>query len=110
VTSLGPRSGPATGGTLVTLTGSGFVPGQTTVTFGGSPATAVVCPAPTTCIATSPPGQGTIAVRVTAGGRTSPDTPATTFTYVPAPAPPRPPPPAPPPPPALTPVMTNRSR
>jgi len=102
VSSLSPRSGPTTGGTMVIITGSGFAPGQTTVTFGGIPATEVSCPSPTTCIATSPPETaGPVSVRVTVGGRTSPDTPATAFTYVPVPPPPSPSP-SPPQPMTLT--------
>lgn len=37
--SIAPVTGSINGGTLVTLTGTGFVPGNTTVTFGGVTAT-----------------------------------------------------------------------
>jgi hypothetical protein len=39
-TALSPNNGPAAGGTLVTLTGSGFT-GATSVSFGGAPGTSV---------------------------------------------------------------------
>lgn len=40
--SITPNHGPQSGGQTVTITGSGFVPGETTVTFDGTPATNVV--------------------------------------------------------------------
>jgi IPT/TIG domain len=41
VTSIAPNNGPSTGGTAVTITGTGFLTGAT-VTLGGTPATGVV--------------------------------------------------------------------
>lgn len=41
VDSVNPTTGPATGGTTVTLTGADFVPGETQVFFGGVAATAL---------------------------------------------------------------------
>ncbi|MGI8757644.1 MAG: IPT/TIG domain-containing protein, partial [Acidimicrobiales bacterium] len=35
-TGINPNQGPTTGGTPVTITGTGFIPGQTTVTIGGN--------------------------------------------------------------------------
>ncbi len=55
VTGVAPNSGPTTGGTPVTITGTNFVPG-TTVTIGGVPATGVTVVNGTTITATSPPG------------------------------------------------------
>ncbi|MBF9134372.1 IPT/TIG domain-containing protein [Plantactinospora sp. S1510] len=39
--TITPDSGPESGGQTVTITGTGFVPGETTVTFDGVPATGV---------------------------------------------------------------------
>jgi hypothetical protein len=84
VTRLTPTSGPAAGNTAVTITGTGFntAPGATTVHFGSAAALAVGCANVTTCTAVSPPGSGTVAVRVTVAGVQSPDTPADDFAYV----------------------------
>jgi hypothetical protein len=98
LTSLSPVQGPAAGGTVVTIQGSGFSPagGATTVTFGGAAATNVSCSSSTQCSATSPPGQGAVDVRVTVGGQSSAPNPQARFTYQPPLAPPGPgrPPPA----------------
>jgi hypothetical protein len=85
VTGLDPSSGPAAGGTLMTITGSGFspTPGATTISFGGVAAADASCSSATQCTATSPPGIGTVSVRVTVGGQQSADTPADDFTYLP---------------------------
>ncbi|HEX3795748.1 MAG TPA: IPT/TIG domain-containing protein [Acidimicrobiales bacterium] len=70
---LNPTSGPTSGGTPVTITGSGFVPGDpTTVTFDTSAATSVVVVSPTEITALSPAhALGAVPVTVTDdGGRT----------------------------------------
>jgi len=85
VTGLNPDRGPEAGGTQVTITGEGFVPGQSSITFGGAPAQGVSCASATQCQAVSPPGMGTVNVRVAVAGETSPDTPAATLTYEPPP-------------------------
>lgn len=54
-TAVAPASGPATGGTPVTINGRGFVDGAV-VTFGGQPATDVVVVDPATITATTPAG------------------------------------------------------
>jgi subtilase family serine protease len=64
VTSVSPSSGPSTGGTAVTVTGTGFVAGSTTVEFGSSPATHVSVSSPEQLSATSP-AAATGAVNVT---------------------------------------------
>ncbi len=75
VTGLSPASGPAAGGTVVTISGSGL--SDATVDFGSSSATDVSCTS-TSCTATSPAGSGTVTVSVhAAGGVVS----AGTFTY-----------------------------
>src|SRR5262249_47525133 len=64
VTNVSPNSGPAAGGTPVTLTGTGFVSGAT-VAFGGNAATSVVVMNATTITCTSPAGVGQVDVIVT---------------------------------------------
>ena len=53
VTAIAPTSGPVAGGTVVTVTGSGFTAGST-VAFGTTPATAVTVTSATSLTATSP--------------------------------------------------------
>lgn len=53
VTAISPTSGTAGGGTGVTITGTGFLPGAN-VTFGGSAATAVTVASSTSISATTP--------------------------------------------------------
>jgi hypothetical protein len=67
----------------VAITGTGFstTPGATTVAFGPSAASGVSCATTTSCSATSPAGSGTVDVRVTVGGQTSPPGAADQFTY-----------------------------
>jgi hypothetical protein len=83
VTAISPGRGLPAGGTVVTITGSGFdtAAGATAIAFGSTPATAVGCQSSTTCTAVSPPGSGTVDVRVTAHGLTSAVDPADRFTY-----------------------------
>ncbi|WFE26788.1 IPT/TIG domain-containing protein [Solwaraspora sp. WMMD791] len=69
-----PRSGPLSGGQTVTITGARFVPGGTSVTFNGVPATDVVVdPSGSSLTAVTPPGRGWVQVAVTtANGTTFP--------------------------------------
>jgi hypothetical protein len=93
-----PDSGPVVGGTKVTITGTGFVPADSTtsVSFGGAPATSVMVVNSTSITAVSPPspiaspGGGIVQVTVTDLGGTSGNQP---FTYVP--------------PPTINPISTN---
>jgi hypothetical protein len=87
VTGVVPSSGPESGGTAVTISGSDFStsPGGTTVDFGPVAATEVSCSSSTTCTATSPAGTGTVDVTATVAGGTSLGSPADQFTYIPAP-------------------------
>ncbi len=63
-TSVSPQSGPAAGGTTVTITGSGFVvPSE--VEFGTQPATSTQVVSPTEIQAVAPSGTGSQAVSVT---------------------------------------------
>lgn len=56
VTGVTPSSGPASGGTAVTLTGTGFGlnEGETQITIGKLPASSVNCTSITTCTAVTP--------------------------------------------------------
>jgi IPT/TIG domain len=88
VSSLSPASGPTTGGTPVTITGTGFLTGDT-VTFGSTAATSVVVVNSTTITAVTPVGSaGTATVTVT-GSNTISGNETNAFTFVsPAPNPP----------------------
>ncbi|MBE7520269.1 MAG: IPT/TIG domain-containing protein [Thermoflexaceae bacterium] len=80
VSAISPTSGPTTGGTTVTITGSGFT-GATSVTFGGTAATFTVNNS-TSITATSPAhSSGTVDVIVTTPAGSSPNTSADNFTY-----------------------------
>jgi len=71
LTSLSPSTGPTTGGTTVTIDGTNFVVGQTSVNFDGSAALSVtVSPDGTMITAVSPPGHGAVSVSVTTPGGT----------------------------------------
>lgn len=64
VQSVSPGSGPATGGTSVTITGKYFQSGAM-VYFGGAPATSVVVLSPTQITAVTPAYQGPVVGNVT---------------------------------------------
>src|SRR5208283_2536855 len=88
VTAISPSSGPVSGGTSVSITGTGFSvsPGGTTVDFGTNVAARVSCASTTSCSAASPyASPGTVDVTVTSSNGTSTASPAEVFTYVPAP-------------------------
>jgi IPT/TIG domain len=69
VTSVSPSTGTAAGGTMVTISGSGFT-GATGVTFEGVPATSFAFVNDGQVTAVSPPGSGTVDVQVkTAAGQ-----------------------------------------
>jgi len=85
ITGISPTAGKATGGTTVTITGTGFT-GATKVVFGSVTATGVTVVNDDTLTAVSPAqGAATVAIRVTTPGGTSPQVPADQFTYVAAP-------------------------
>jgi hypothetical protein len=83
VTNLAPSSGPASGGTVVTITGTGFASGAV-VQFGAATATDVSVQSTTQIVATAPAGTGSRNVQVTLNGLSSPPAAANLFTYVPA--------------------------
>ena len=82
VTLVTPDYGPLSGGTVVTISGSGFT-GATAVDFGGAAATNVTVNSDTSVTATSPasPSSLTVDVTVTAGGATSAISGGDQFTY-----------------------------
>lgn len=85
VTALSPATGPASGWTPVTVTGTGLA-GVTAVSFGGTGAE-IVATGPTSLTAIAPPGTGTVAVTVTTPGGTSTLGAGDLYTYAPAGAP-----------------------
>lgn len=72
VALVAPNSGLPAGGGKVLITGAGFTTGvQTSVTFGGVPATSVTVADPITLVAVTPPhAAGTVDVTVTVGTTT----------------------------------------
>ncbi|MGK5068778.1 IPT/TIG domain-containing protein [Janthinobacterium sp. RT4P48] len=85
ITAVTPATGPSSGGTAVTITGTGFT-GVTALKFGSNNGVAVTVVNATTMTATSPAGSaGVVNVVVTASGGTSATGPANQFTYIPAP-------------------------
>jgi hypothetical protein len=83
VTKVEPTSGPAAGGTSVTITGAGFS-GATAVKFGSTNATSFTVNSESSITAVVPPGTGTVDVTVTTSSGTSPTSAADHFTYGPA--------------------------
>ncbi|MEV6183324.1 IPT/TIG domain-containing protein [Streptomyces sp. NPDC052015] len=83
VSSVSPNQGPASGGTTVTVSGTGFT-GATAVRFGTKAATSFTVNSSTQITAVSPSGTGTVNVTVTTSQGTS--TQQIPFTYVTAPA------------------------
>ncbi len=78
ITSLAPTSGPTTGGTSVTITGTGFAD-TTTVQFGTTSAVFTI-DSTTQITATAPAGTGTVQVTVTGPGGSSN---GVSYTYAP---------------------------
>ena len=78
IVSVDPASGPAIGGTEVTITGTDFLDASS-VTFGGTPATTYYVDSDTQITATAPAhGGGTVQVQVTTPGGSSEDAAAMT--------------------------------
>ena len=84
ITGISPSSGPLAGGTLVTITGTGFT-GVTAVTFGSTAGTITGTTTDTSITATSPAGTGTVDITVIAPGGTSDTGLSDQFTYTAAP-------------------------
>jgi Hypothetical glycosyl hydrolase family 15/IPT/TIG domain len=83
VTGIAPSEGGTSGGTAVTITGTGFT-GASAVNFGPNAATSVTVVSDTQITASSPAGSGVVDVRVTTPGGTSAVVAGDRFTYVPA--------------------------
>jgi hypothetical protein len=83
VTKVEPNHGSPSGGTTVTITGTGFT-GTTAVMFGTSNAAKFTVNSATSITAVSPKAMGalTVDVTVTTPAGTSPTSPADRFTYV----------------------------
>jgi hypothetical protein len=90
ISSVSPGGGSTAGGETVTVTGTGFISGQTTIKFGARKATSVSCASwdvanptlETTCTVTAPMhSAGTVDVRGTVNKATTPRTPADRYTY-----------------------------
>ena len=80
VTNVSPNFGPTTGGTTVTITGTGFL-GASAVKFGSTNATSFTVNSSTQITATSPSGSGTVDITVTTPQGTSTTSSADQFTY-----------------------------
>ena len=81
ITSLSRTSGPASGGTQVTITGTGFLSVQN-VKFGTSTAQSFTVKSATKLLATSPAhAAGTVRISVTTPGGTTPATPADVYKF-----------------------------
>jgi len=86
VTGVDPSNGPPSGGTVVTVTGSGFT-GATGVSFGGTPGTNLTVISNSRLVVTSPAhAAGTVDVVVRAGDVASATGTLDLFAYVAAPA------------------------
>jgi hypothetical protein len=86
VTNIDPRSGPSTGGTAVTITGTGFTC-ATGVSFGSTAETNFNIVNDTQITINSPAGSGTVDVTVTTpGGTSAPGSSDDQFTYIPFPS------------------------
>jgi len=84
VTAISPAAGPSTGGTSVTITGTGFATGAV-VYFGTTPSPSVSVTSATSITATSPSGSGTVDVTVSGSGVMSATNSADMFAFAPPP-------------------------
>jgi RHS repeat-associated protein len=87
VAALSPESGAALGGTTLTVTGTNFVAGSTSVSFGSLSGSAVTVTSSTQLTVVSPAepiGEVTVTVTTTAGGSSAANPPHSTFLVVPS--------------------------
>ena len=85
ITDVSPTSGPAAGGTTVTISGTAFT-GATALTFGGHPAASFTVNGDTSITAVSPAASGgTVDIAVSTAGGTSGASPDDQFTFIAAP-------------------------
>jgi IPT/TIG domain-containing protein len=85
ITSVKPTSGPAAGGTLVTVAGAGFIPGTsgTVFKFGATAGKNVSCASSQQCTVLSPKHEaGTVEVRATVNTVTSAKPSPATFKFL----------------------------
>jgi hypothetical protein len=81
VTKLSPKSGPAVGGTAVTIAGTGFT-GATSVSFGATAAASFTVDSGSSIVAVAPAGiAGSVEVSVTGPGGTSATSSAAVYKY-----------------------------
>jgi hypothetical protein len=80
VTMVTPPSGPASGGSTVTVDGTGFT-SSTAVAFGSTPGTTVSVVSPFKLTVKAPPGGGTVNVTTTTFAGTSATSSADQYTY-----------------------------
>lgn len=85
ISSITPNTGPASGGTIVTLTGTGFT-GALVVGFGTTNAISISVISDTTMVGVSPPGSGTVSVTVITPSGQSAVSPTVQFGYTGAPS------------------------
>jgi hypothetical protein len=85
ITGVSPGTGPAAGGTSVTITGAGFAPGGATAfAFGRNAASSVSCTSQTQCTAlTTAHAAGRVGVTATVNQLSSPRSAAAKFSYAP---------------------------
>jgi hypothetical protein len=84
ITGLSTSTGSVSGGTVVTVTGSGFAPGTsgTTFVFGKTAAASVNCSSITSCTIVTPAhAAGTVDVQATVSGAKSPKVAVDKFTF-----------------------------
>ena len=88
INQVTPAEGPLAGGTPITIRGSNFVTGATSVSVDGTPATSVVVTSPISLTAVTPLGSiaGSVSVDVTTLGRTISRANAFTYEAPPCPA------------------------
>jgi hypothetical protein len=80
ITSIAPTGGSVDGGTTVTITGTNLGT-PTGVSFGSTAAASFAGVSATQAFAVAPAGTGTVHVKLTTAGGTSPETAADQFTY-----------------------------
>ena len=85
ITGVSPASGPQGGGTVVTVTGSGFATGEaaTVISFGKDPGRSVECASSSECTVLSPPAStgSTVDLRAQVSGKLSKRAPGDQFSY-----------------------------
>ncbi len=80
VNAVSPNSGLSSGGTQVTVTGSGFT-GASAVRFGPNIGSGLIVQSDSQLMVFSPAGAGTVDITVTTGAGTSPTSPVDQFVY-----------------------------